>query len=616
MLQDIDCRIRPGYIVVVLGKNGAGKSTLLETIAGQNPIETGEVLLDGTPIRQLSVRELARRRAVLSQGMDMTFPLRVWEVVEMGAYVLEKPLPPRVRDQWIDRALEEAGLSGFRERRFDTLSGGEQKRALLAKCLLQLNCSRKDARPKYLLMDEPNASLDIEQQYKLIDRVRELVCEQNLGVLAVVHDLNLAASFADELLILQAGRLAHKGPPARILTPEILNETMGLRCLVQDHPLTGTPYIIPLGPAQTEGSLLTAKKIRIMENHEQIRQHLADLRQQEPRLRSRDLAVRLGISEAELVSLSNPHPAVRLEGDWKELLKSLKPLGELMALTRNEHGVHERKGVYDNLEFYEGAHNMGVAVNPDIDLRFFMNEWVHAFAVEMDRGKMGKLHSFQFFNSRGEAVHKIYSTPDTNIAAYHHLVDRFRAEEQTPLSGIDRSPYPEKEELPDASIDVETFQKDWRELQDTHDFFGLLKKYEVTRTQGLRLAPVGFTQKIDNEAVVRTLQMAADRKVPIMCFLHSRGCVQIHTGEVSNLKFYGDWYNVMDPKFNLHLDLPAVRDTWIVKKPTADGIVTSLELFDETGRLIVYFFGARKPGIPELESWREIIREVSLQEAL
>ncbi|MEM9986156.1 MAG: ChuX/HutX family heme-like substrate-binding protein, partial [Bacteroidota bacterium] len=165
-------------------------------------------------------------------------------------------------------------------------------------------------------------------------------------------------------------------------------------------------------------------------------------------------------------------------------------------------------------------------------------------------------------------------------------------------------------------IDVEGFQSNWKNLKDTHHFFVMLRKYKVTRTQGFRLAPEGFTQQIDNQAVVKTLEKAAQTQTSIMCFLHSKGCVQIHTGPVKRLKFFGDWYNVLDPAFNLHLKLNEVKSSWIVQKPTEDGIVTSLELFDQSGQLIVYFFGARKPGIPELEAWREIIREVREECAL
>lgn len=340
-----------------------------------------------------------------------------------------------------------------------------------------------------------------------------------------------------------------------------------------------------------------------------LQQQIEELKAAEPNLRNRDLAKRLNISEAELLSLSIGKHVTRLEGDWKELLIGVKDMGYVMALTRNEHCVHERKGIYDNIAFYGGAHNMGVAVNPDIDLRFFMNEWEYGLAVVMERPK-DTLYSFQFFNKKGEAVHKIFSTPKSNIEAYHKWVERFSAENQVPFMDVDSSPYEVSAPLADEEIDVEGFQQAWKDLKDTHDFFGLLRKYKVKRTQGFRLAPKGYTQKIDNESVVRTLEKAADTGTPIMCFLHSKGCVQIHSGPVKHLKFFGDWYNVLDPKFNLHLSMPAVDESWIVKKPTVDGIVTSLELFDKEGNQIVYFFGARKPGIPELEAWRHLIADV------
>lgn len=346
-----------------------------------------------------------------------------------------------------------------------------------------------------------------------------------------------------------------------------------------------------------------------------LKKEVAEIKAAEPKIRNRNLAQKMGISEAELLTLSLGETVTLLEGDWKELLKLVHKMGYVMALTRNESCVHERKGVYDNITFYKGAHNMGVAVNPDIDLRFFMNEWHYGLAVEMPRGNT-TMYSFQFFNKKGEAVHKIFSTPKSNIEAYKELVEQFKAEEQTPISDADHSPYPTKEITPDEEVDVAGFQETWRNLKDTHNFFGMLRKYKVARTQGFRLAPEGFTKQIDKEAVIRTLQTAAAEKVSIMCFLHSKGTVQIHTGEVKNLMFHGDWYNVMDPKFNLHLNMNSVKDAWIVKKPTDDGIVTSLELFDENGELITYFFGARKPGVPELKSWRKVIESIQEVEKL
>lgn len=332
-----------------------------------------------------------------------------------------------------------------------------------------------------------------------------------------------------------------------------------------------------------------------------------------PRIRQRDLAAQLGISEAELLTLSPDENVIQLSGDWKLLLPEIKRMGYVMALTRNEACVHERKGVYDNINFYGGPANMGVAVNPDIDLRFFMNEWVYALAVTMDRGKMGMLYSFQFFNGKGEAVHKIFSTETSDIGSYHQLVAEYRAEDQSPLFPLARrQETPPRQEAAKGDVDVEAFQQDWLNLKDTHDFFGLLKKYSLGRTDALELAPLGHSQAVPVDFLKEVLQYCAEQRIPIMCFVHSQGCVQIHTGEINQLKEMGQWYNILDTTFNLHLNMEMVKEAWIVKKPTADGIVTSLELFDEHGELIVYFFGARKPGKPELERWREAINQFSL----
>jgi putative hemin transport protein len=344
-----------------------------------------------------------------------------------------------------------------------------------------------------------------------------------------------------------------------------------------------------------------------MEAIAQLRSRLATLKAAEPRLRQRQLAARLGISEAELLTLDLGEKVVRLAGDWKELLPAIKQMGYVMALTRNEACVHERKGVYDNFTFYTGAHNMGVAVNPDIDLRLFMDEWAYGLAVTMPGRGGRELYSFQFFNARGEAVHKVFSTPKSDWAAYRELRDRYRSDEQEPISITDRTRPALPEEKPDHAIDVAGFQQAWRDLQDTHHFFSMLKKYGVTRTQALRLAPEGMVTPVDRLAVENVLTAAAESGVSIMCFVHSGGCIQIHTGPVKRLLWHGDWYNVMDPAFNLHLDTTAVAACYVVRKPTADGTVTSLELFDADGQLIVYFFGARKPGKPELAEWRTIV---------
>jgi len=341
-----------------------------------------------------------------------------------------------------------------------------------------------------------------------------------------------------------------------------------------------------------------------------LRARLEELRNEEPQLRARDQAERLEISEAELISLGLGEDVIRLDGDFKDLLKDVLQMGCVMALTRNDHVVHERKGVYDNLTFYEGPHNMGVAVNSDIDLRLFMNEWAYALAVIMRRDKGGDLHGLQFFDAYGVAVHKTYATPKSTLAGWAYIVEKYGADQEPIIIDNRQRPAPEAER-PDAEVSVSTFQSEWRDLKDTHHFFGLLRKHKLTRTQALRLAPEGMVTAVDRLAVEQVLTAAASNGVPIMCFVHSKGCIQIHSGPVKQLKRMGKWFNVLDPDFNLHLNTEAIASAYVVRKPTEDGTVTSLELFNADGEMITYFFGARKPGQTELTEWTTILETLA-----
>ncbi len=344
----------------------------------------------------------------------------------------------------------------------------------------------------------------------------------------------------------------------------------------------------------------------------ELQNQAKELKKSKPHLRNRNAAEELGISEFEFLTLEIGDDRVLLEGDWKELLKEVHKMGYVMALTRNESCVHERKGVYDNISFTGGHANMGVAVNDDIDLRLFMNNWTYGIAVVIRREKLDDLYSLQFFNKEGEAVHKIYSTEKSNLDAYHEIVKQYKATNQTSVLLDNTDVKSPETQSNNPNLDVEAFKKDWLNLKDTHGFFGLLRRHKTPRIQALENAPEGLTEKIDNDSVIRMLEIAVKKEVSIMCFTGSKGCIQIHSGPIENLKEMRGWFNILDPKFNLHLRTQDIVQSWIVKKPTTDGIVTSLELFDANGELITYFFGARKPGIPELESWREIIAETPL----
>jgi putative hemin transport protein len=333
-----------------------------------------------------------------------------------------------------------------------------------------------------------------------------------------------------------------------------------------------------------------------------LKEQYESLKAANPKMRIRTMAQELNASEGQLVALRVGEGVICLEPKFQEILLDVAGLGQVMALTRNEDAVHERKGVYNNMSF-QGP--MGLAVNPDIDLRLFMMHWKFAFAVSE-----GDRKSIQIFDKSGEAVHKIYMTAESNDAAYEALVAKFTAAEQA--SELQVEAYPAAPaELPDADIDVAGFQEAWKNLKDTHDFFGMLKQFKVSRTQALRLAPADHVQSVPNDSSRKMLQLAAERQVPIMVFVGNRGCIQIHTGEVTKLMEAGPWYNVLDPMFNLHLNETGIVSSYIVKKPSVDGMITALEVFDAKGEMIVQFFGKRKPGIPELEDWRTLVNDLS-----
>jgi putative hemin transport protein len=344
-----------------------------------------------------------------------------------------------------------------------------------------------------------------------------------------------------------------------------------------------------------------------------LTQRWQQFREQHPQVRIRDAARELGVSEAELVATGCGEHAVRLgrpdsERGWGEVIEQLPSLGDAMALTRNEHCVHERCGRYRDVGVYG---TMGNVVGPDIDLRFFLNRWHHGFAVTEETSH-GRRESIQFFDRDGTAVHKVYLQESSKRAAFTALVERFRGNDQS--SELSIAPYgPREPHRADAEIDIDAFAEGWRSLQDTHEFFGLLKTHAVGRRQALRLIGREFAEPLSIGAPEGVLRRASETGAPIMVFVGNPGMIQIHTGPVRRIVPRGEWLNVLDEEFNLHLRQTAITDVWAVRKPTQNGIVTSVEVFDAAGDLIVQFFGKRKPGETELEAWRGIVG--SLQRA-
>ena len=336
------------------------------------------------------------------------------------------------------------------------------------------------------------------------------------------------------------------------------------------------------------------------------------LRQAQPRLRAREAAAHLQVSEGELVASRLGVDAIRLRPEWKTLLPALGELGFIMALTRNEHCVHERKGFYRDVTVMASG-QMGLVVSADIDLRLFLGGWGSVFAIEEQTDK-GVQRSIQVFDRQGMAVHKVFLTPTSNVEAWAPLVAQFRCEEQSAdlqLQTLPAAPEP----VADEQIDVAALRDGWASLQDTHHFFALLKNYGVARTQALRLAGHQWAEPLATSALPELFEQAASEAVPIMVFVGNRHCIQIHSGPVNNLRWMDTWFNVLDADFNLHLKTLSVHELWRVRKPSSDGVITSWEAYDENGEIIVQLFGARKPGVPELTAWRDIAERCPRLEA-
>lgn len=329
-------------------------------------------------------------------------------------------------------------------------------------------------------------------------------------------------------------------------------------------------------------------------------QEVRRLRRENPEMRERDFSTQYGVSEAELVAAHIGEGVTRLDCDVEAALTGLTEVGEVLALTRNESAVHEKIGTYGGVQLGAGA---GVVLGDEIDLRVFPPHWKYAFAVEKPTAHELMRNSLQFFDAAGDAVHKVYLRPTSDHARYHALVARLASPDQqpslppiAPIAPKAGGPKPNREELRDS----------WSKLTDTHDFYPMLRRFNLARIDAVTLAEDAFTWQLDPGATTQVLETAAAEGLSIMVFAGSRGCVQIHGGPIRNLKPTGPWFNIMDDNFHLHLRLDHIAGLWAVRKPTSRGRVTSVEAYGANGSLIVQFFGIAGKGL-DAPRWAEIV---------
>jgi len=239
VLHNVSVTLPRGRITALVGPNGSGKSTVLRALTRQLPVDRGVVRLDGRAISDFSARDFARKVAYLPQTVLSPPGMTVGELVACGRYPHQGiwRVPNKADDAAVDAALQVTGMVAFRDRLLNALSGGERQRAHIAVALAQ--------EAEILLLDEPTTYLDIRHQIEILDLIRTLNRRQGLTVGWILHDLNQALAYSDEIVLLSAGRVVASGTPHAVLTPETIERVFGTTMVVLAHPQSGLPICVP-----------------------------------------------------------------------------------------------------------------------------------------------------------------------------------------------------------------------------------------------------------------------------------------------------------------------------------------------------------------------------------
>lgn len=334
--------------------------------------------------------------------------------------------------------------------------------------------------------------------------------------------------------------------------------------------------------------------------HAELAQAWAKLKADTPKLRIRNAADQLNVSELDLLLTRLGDGVTWLDVSGHQLASKLPGLGTVMALVRNDNAVHETTGVFGELK---GGEQTGLFLGAQ-DQRLFFSKWAFVVAVEEDQR-----HSLQVFDATGTAVIKIYRKEATDVDAWNALIAEYSAElSQAPALEV-------ATKLQRRAVsDIAQFRTEWLAITDVHQFHGLLKRHDADRLSALEAAGTDLAERVDVSACEAAITACRDRAIPLMTFVSNAGAVQIHTAVPQKLLRTGHWFNILDPGFNLHLSTEAIDSVWVIRRPTSDGQVTSLEAFDAQGNSIVQFFGERREGKAERADWRALMDELTAAE--
>ena len=310
-----------------------------------------------------------------------------------------------------------------------------------------------------------------------------------------------------------------------------------------------------------------------------------------------ELADQLGLPEAALIEAELGHGATRIDATLSRLFPAIETLGEVMALTRNRSCVIEKIGRYS--EFHDGTH-AAMTLDPEIDMRMFPRHWVHGFAVDIDGRR-----SIQVFDASGVAVHKVHLREGSDLAAFAALTADLALPDQESLSDYAPRPAPEGARIVEDRVD--TLREEWGRMTDTHQFNTLVRRLKMNRLGAYRAAGAPFVRQLAVSSVPTMFETVRDREMQVMLFVGNRGCIEIHSGRLANLRPMGPWFNVLDERFNLHLRSDHLAEIWAVDKPTRRGAALSVEAFDADGELIFQCFGMRPEKGGDADAWANLV---------
>lgn len=328
-----------------------------------------------------------------------------------------------------------------------------------------------------------------------------------------------------------------------------------------------------------------------------------------------DIANKMGISEGELANFRLAHDARKLSVEnIKVFINDLERLEKVKSITRNKYAITIQDGELTN-QYLNGYKEMdisasaGLILNPrSLDLRIFFKHWNHIFYFHEIKAKK-ELHSIQTFDKYGTAINKIYILPDSNKDILKYILNKYQDHEYAPVKFI--SDEDKKEIIRNACLSVdENIDTDWRNMREVHDFYLLMRKYNMSRQDLFRSVKDDLAYRVSNQAIHDIFTLAKIQDEELTIFIANIGCVQIYTGKILKTAHLNGWFNIFNKDNRMHIKDEDIHETWVVKKPGEYGYVTSLEVFSKDGEQIIQIYGQRNEQEEERQSWRNIIESI------